>query len=270
VERSFSGFDQLVLDRPGCEVHAWVSSASGREPLIVLLHGAGIDHWTFEPQIHDLSARSPLALLDVRGHAESRPLRRPFSIGDCVDDVVQLLDRLHVERAVLLGQSMGGVIAQEILFRMPERVSALVAADCVCNTLPLSRLQSVLLTLSPGLLRLLPQRLLWASTVGLSSRPEVRGYLSATIRRLSKRELIEITAGTIRALHYEPEYHVPCPLLIVRGEHDRAGAIRHQAPTWAERDHADYVIIPEAGHLSNMDNPPAFNTRVLEFLRGVL
>jgi pimeloyl-ACP methyl ester carboxylesterase len=112
----------------------------------------------------------------------------------------------------------------------------------------------------------LPERWLWGSTAGLSKRPEVRRYVSATIRRLSKAELIEITVGTLRVLHYEPGYHVRCPVQIVRGENDRAGAIREHAPRWAERDRADYVIIPEAGHLSNMDNAPAFNRRVLEFL----
>jgi pimeloyl-ACP methyl ester carboxylesterase len=263
-------FKEIAIPRPGCVVHAWVSTESKSKPLLVLLHGAGLDHRTFDPQIGDLIELCRLALVDVRGHGESRPLRQPFSIDDAVDDVLRLLDHLEVERALLLGHSMGGNIAQEIAFRMPHRVSALVAADCVCNTLPLSPVQSVVLSVSPALLRALPERLLWGSTVGLTNRPEVRRYVSTTIRQLSKRELIDITVGTLRVLHSEAGYHVPRPLQIVRGEHDRAGAIRQHAPRWAERDHADHVVIPEAGHLANMDNPPAFNRRVMEFLQRVL
>ena len=261
--------EEQVLDRPGCPVHVWLSGPTSARPL-VLLHDAGIDHRTFNPQLEAFGRIYHLALMDVRGHGQSRPLSRPFSIDDAGDDVLALLDRLGGRPAALLGQSMGGNIAQEVVFREPARVSALIAADCACNTLPLPAYQRALLGVSPALLRLMPRRLLWSGTVAVSKRPDVRRYLSAAVRRLSKPEIIEIMAGTLRVLHAEAGYHVPCPLLIVRGEHDSAGAIRQQAPIWAARDGADYTVIPAAGHLSNMDNPAAFNERVLGFLERVL
>ena len=256
-----------MLERPGCAVHAWLAGPKRGLPL-VMLHGAGVDHRTFDPQLDSLGQRYRLAVPDLRGHGQSRPNTRPFSITEAVDDVLALLDHLGGP-VLLLGQSMGGNIAQEIVFHAPSRVLALVAVDCACNTLPPSAAQRALLAVSPALLRLLPQRLLWSSTETLSKRAGVRRYLSATVRRLSRAELLEITTATLRALHPEPGYHVPCPLLIVRGEHDRAGAIRQQAPVWARRDAAEYAIIPDAGHLSNMDNPRVFNQRVLEFLERV-
>jgi 3-oxoadipate enol-lactonase len=265
--RSISGFEELVLSRPGCAVHAWVTVDSGAKPLLVLLHGAGLDHRMFEPQTSDLQAICRIALIDVRGHGASRPLQRPFSIDDAVADVLQLMGQLDVQRAVLLGHSMSGVIAQELIFRMPDRVSALVSADSVCTTLPRSSAQNLMVRLFPGLLRLMPARLLRSGFVGLSKRPEVRHYISTSIRSLSKHELSEIMIATVRGFHPAPAYRLPCPLLIVRGEHEDGR--RRRLREWAARDTADYVIIPEAGHLSNMDNPRAFNKRVLEFLEHV-
>jgi pimeloyl-ACP methyl ester carboxylesterase len=256
--------DELVLERPGCAVHAWLAGSKSGLPL-VMLHGAGVDHRTFDPQLEELSRGYRLAVPDLRGHGRSRPNARPFSISEAVDDVLALLDHLGGP-VILLGQSMGGNIAQEIVFHAPSRVSALVALDCACNTLPLRAAQRALLAVSPVLLRLMPQQLLWRSTVTLSKRVDVRRYLSATVRQLSKAELFQITTATLRALHPEPGYRIRCPLLIVCGEHDTAGAIRQQAPVWARRDAAEYAVIPDAGHLSNMDNPLVFNRRVLDFL----
>ena len=257
--------DELVLERPGCAVHVWLTGPSSA-PLLVMLHGAGLDHHMFEPQVEAFSQRYRLALVDVRAHGKSRPIERPFSIADARDDVLALLDALVVEAATVLGQSMGGNIAQEVVFASPARVSTLVAVDCASNTLPLGRFNRALLAISPALLKMLPERMLWAGTVAVSKQPEVRRYLSATIRQHSKPHIVEITTATLGALHAGLDYRTPCPLLIVRGAHDNAGAIRQQAPRWAARDRAAYVEIPNAGHMSNMDNPVAFNRAVLAFL----
>jgi pimeloyl-ACP methyl ester carboxylesterase len=256
--------DELVLERPGCAMHVRLTGPSSA-PLLVMLHGAGLDHHMFEPQVDVFSQRYRLALVDVRAHGKSRPIERLFSIADARDDVLALLDALHIEAATVLGQSMGGNIAQEVVFAAPARVSALVAVDCACNTLPLGLFNRALLAISPALLKMLPERMLWAGTVAVSKQPEVRRYLSESIRRHSKAHIIEITTATLRALHAEPDYRTPCPLLILRGAHDNAGAIREQAPPWTARDRATYVEIPNAGHMSNMDNPAAFNRAVLAF-----
>ncbi|MBV9547598.1 MAG: alpha/beta hydrolase [Chloroflexi bacterium] len=261
------GFEELVLNRPGCAVHAWTSAGNGAKPLLVLVHGAGLDHAMFEPQIRDLQAVCRMAVLDMRGHGFSRPLTRPFSIEDAAADVLHLIDELCVQRAMLLGHSMGGVIAQDLIWRAPERVSALVSADSVCTTLPRSPAQNIMVRLFPVFMRVVPERLLWSQLIGLSKRPAVRQYISTSIRKLSRRELSETLMATVRGFHPDPRYRLPCPLLIVRGEHQDGRPRR--LPEWAARDNADYVIIPDAGHLSNMDNPRAFDKRVLEFVEHV-
>jgi pimeloyl-ACP methyl ester carboxylesterase len=235
-----------------------------------MLHGAGIGHRTFDPQLDDFGGAYRLTLMDVRGHGESRPLARRFSMDDAVDDVLALLDEFGGQPAVLLGQSMGGNIAQEVVFKKPGHVSALIAADCVCNTLPLPFVQRMSIAATPALLRLLPERYLRSSTVGLSKQPAVQHYLADSLGRLSRDEIIDFTIGTLRVLHPDPDYHVPCPLLIIHGEDDSAGTIRQQAPVWARRDGAVYKVVPTAGHLSNMDNPAVFNEAVLAFLNGAL
>ena len=67
-------------------------------------------------------------------------------------------------------------------------------------------------------------------------------------------------------MHYEPDYRITQPMLIIRGEHDQLGNIAKDAPKWAVRDNTALVVIPDAGHVSNQDNPTFFNRIVREFL----
>ncbi len=83
---------------------------------------------------------------------------------------------------------------------------------------------------------------------------------------LSQAEFISIMTGAAKCIHYEPNYHIDKPMLIVRGDQDKLGNIAKDAPVWAARDKAKLVIIPDAGHGSNQDNPAFFNTVMLEFL----
>ncbi|MCI0393621.1 MAG: alpha/beta fold hydrolase [Chloroflexi bacterium] len=80
-------------------------------------------------------------------------------------------------------------------------------------------------------------------------------------------EFTRVFLETVACLHYEPGYTIPHPLLITHGDHDRTGNIRKVAPRWAQRDpQSRYLLIPQAGHCANQDNPEFFNRVLLEFL----
>jgi len=71
----------------------------------------------------------------------------------------------------------------------------------------------------------------------------------------------------LAALHHEPGYQVTVPELLVHGSDDNLGNIRKVMREWRTRDpNSELVVIPEAGHAANMDNPEAFNTNVLDWL----
>src|SRR5919206_988804 len=125
--------ERRELVRPGATVAYWVSGPE-RAPVVVLLHGATLDHQAWQAQVDELARRYRVVVPDLRGHGEST-LDGAFRFDDAVDDVAALLD--EVDRGaplVLVGLSLGGNIAQEIVHRDPDRVDALVVADSTCNT----------------------------------------------------------------------------------------------------------------------------------------
>jgi pimeloyl-ACP methyl ester carboxylesterase len=238
---------------------------------VALTHGATIDHRTFEPQVAVLAQRYRVLTWDVRGHGLSQPLTSDFTLRQAADDLLAILDHQGYRKVTLVGQSMGGNIAQELLFLHPERVTALVILDSACNTLKLSKLEQWIMRMSPMLFRLYPYSLLkWQSIHSSSISPSIRKYLSKVVRAHSKASFVAILAATGSGLHYEPDYRITCPLLLARGEHDHLGNFKTAMPRWAKRDpQSRYVVVPNAGHASNQDNPEFVNKLLLEFLAEV-
>ncbi len=256
-----------ALEREGCRLRFWLCGPE-RGPRVVLTHGAGVDHREFDGQAAALAERYRVLSWDVRGHGQSRPAAAPFTIARAMDDLLAILDHLGWTAAALVGHSMGGNLAQEIVFHRPERVTAIAAIDCTCNTMRLPALQKVLLRMAPAILSLYPYgRLKRQAANASSSVPAVREYLYAAFSQLPKSELVSILNETTRCLHFEPGYRIEKPLLLMVGEADTTGNIRKIAPRWAAREpHCRFEIIPGAGHMANLDNPGVVNRLLLEFL----
>lgn len=254
--------------REGCALRYWLTEP--REgPQVVFTHGAGIDHREWEDTLALLAEEFRVLYWDVRGHGESRPAGSPFTLARATDDLLALLDHLGIEQAILVGHSMGGNIAQEVIFRAPRRVRAAVLLGCTRNTQQLSPQEKWQIRFGAPLLNLYPYDLLRHQSASVSAdRPEVRAYLYEAMGQMSKAAFTAVIIELLHGLHEEPGYQIPVPFLLLYGEHDRTGNIRRLAPAWARAEpNCEYAVIPHAGHAANMDNPQAFNQLLLDFLR---
>jgi 3-oxoadipate enol-lactonase len=108
---------------------AWERHGSG-EPLL-LIQGLGYARWGWEPVVEPLARSFDVLLFDNRGIGESDVPQGPYTAAEMAGDAVQVLDEAGVERAHVVGTSLGGVIAQELALAYPERVGKLVLA---CTT----------------------------------------------------------------------------------------------------------------------------------------
>jgi 3-oxoadipate enol-lactonase len=96
---------------------------------LLLLHGIGSNSRSFRHQLEGLSDTRSVIAWDAPGYGRSEDPVVPFSLADLADRAVELLDELKIEVAHVLGLSMGGVVAQLVYHRHPERVRALILAD---------------------------------------------------------------------------------------------------------------------------------------------
>lgn len=262
-----------TLDRAGSRLHYWLAGPAAA-PLVVLAHGMTLDHRMFEQQMPVLANTYRVLAWDMRGHGRSQPAGDTFTIDLLVADLLAILEHAGHHQAIMVGHSLGGIVAQELAFRQPERVAGLMAWGCSCITLPPARpLALATRGARPALqlLRLLPYwPLLRLSAERMAERPAVRAQAVALASRIPRALFLQILAALATSLHAEPGYRFTRPLLIAYGERDRYGNPRRAAHAWAARDRqAQVIAIPGAGHNANQDNPAAFNRALLAFLAAL-
>lgn len=259
-----------ILQRGETGIRYWLAGPGGA-PLVVLTHGATSDHTMFDDQVRTLSERYRLLTWDAPGHGLSQPLPSDFGMPRLVADLLALLDHVGAERAVLVGQSMGGNLAQEVVFSHPDRVAALVLIDCTDNFQKLTAVEKASLASAGPIFALYPFRTLKRQSADSSAeRPESRVRIAAMMDRVAgKQAFVEVLMRTTDVLHFEPEFRIPCPLLMLVGEEDKLGNIAKAMPRMARREEADLVVVPGAGHCSNMDEPEFVNGAILRFLDGL-
>lgn len=243
---------------------------------LVLLHAFPLDHGIWERQL-PLADHLRLIAPDLRGFGGSGA-GVPTSIAELADDVIALLDALHVEGpAVICGISMGGYVAQHVVARHPDRVTAAILVDTKLDAdtaearAGRADLAAKVGRLGQGILAeaMIP-RLLGASAEarGLPGRADAE----ALLRRLVLAQPVATIQAALAALGDRPDMtdamrRARPPMLLVVGQED---AITPPACLEAAEEvipDAKLLEIPHAGHLAPLEQPAIFNEAVLEFLR---
>ena len=114
----------------GVDLHYVVEGPPDR-PVVVLAHAIGMSNRMWDPQIASLAAAWRVIRLDLRGHGDSPVPRGPYELSELGADVLRVLDRLSVERASIVGLSLGAMVGLWLAGHAPERVERLVAACAV-------------------------------------------------------------------------------------------------------------------------------------------
>ena len=246
--------------------HYWVKGEG--EHCIVFTHGATMDHGLFKYQVEYFAQRYKVIAWDVPMHGLSRPYDS-FTLQKAASELIGILDAEKVEKAHLVGQSMGGYISQIVARDSPRRVMSLTAVDSSpMQPSYYSALDTWLLSITPPLLRLYPYGSLIktiAKQIAIQERSQA--YALETLKGYSKSELAEIMDTVYRGVvEYGQDSVLLVPVLIIYGESDRTGKVQTYNQQWAAREKRPLQVIANASHNSNMDNPDEFNLILDDFL----
>lgn len=251
--------------------------------MVLLLHAFPLDARMWEPQLAAVPAGWRFVAPDLRGFGRSSPdpvaatgtrgLMVP-SIDDYARDLLSLLDHLRVPAAVVCGLSMGGYVAFALHRLAPQRVSGLVLADTRPDAdSPQARAgrEQMQATLAQGgvhpVVEGMIPRLLGATT--RASRPAVVDG----VRRLAQAQSADAVGPAITRLMTRPDSTkelggLACPVLLVTGEEDEITGPEIARGMQARLPHAGLVLVGQAGHLSSLERPAAFNEALDRFLEG--
>lgn len=239
----------------------------GDGPPVVFVHGAIVDHTQWAPQLDALADEYTVVAYDVRGHGRTGGSgRESYSIDLFAADLAALIDALDLDRPAVCGLSMGGCIAMVFATRYPDRLSGLVLADTF-GPVPLTlgeRIQREALRLTIPFARLIGYERVEQAMVWLQRRMAGEGVAGdydriEAIRETGPSMSTAEFAKVIRALSSFDRTAVDLgaidvPTLALYGEHD-AGFVRRQTRSLASLiGHATLLVVPGAGHASNLDN----------------
>lgn len=113
----------------GIDLYYEVLSADQPGPPLIMLHGGAYTfHLSYDPLLPTLTAERTVIGVELQGHGHTADSDRPFSIRQCAEDVIALLDQLGLEQPDLMGYSLGGLVATDLAVLAPERVGRLVLA----------------------------------------------------------------------------------------------------------------------------------------------
>ncbi len=237
-------------------------------PVVVFLHGIGMNHRTFEPQLSALAEQYRVVLLDLPGHAQSKAAavgpRFSHRAADCA---VAVLDELGVEQAVFLGQSLGSLVVQHVVNRYPQRVQATVHLGGMPLHPGYSPLLALVLRPLLFLTRLLPAKTFYRSFAAHRAiHSETKRFMEQAIAENGKELVLELTKETLKDMTEGLPEPLPTPCLILIGQSE-VPFVRKSGEKWhGKRPGSELQIIPDAGHIANQDNAEVFNETLKGFL----
>ncbi len=237
---------------------------------VVLLHGFPFSRKMWRPQVEVLSQSCRLITPDLRGFGESTGA--PSSVEELADDLHALVESAGLPPFVLGGFSMGGYVAFRYVARHPDRLAGLMLLDTRAE--PDSpegrerRYAGIERIKKEGPTGFLEDFLkLVLAPESLDSRPAVVGE----VRRLMAATSTDTLIGGLQAMAQRPDSvpllgQITMPTLIAVGEADRA-----TPPEASQKMHemiagSELVVITDAGHVTNLEQPAQFNAAVLAFL----
>jgi 3-oxoadipate enol-lactonase len=238
-------------------------------PALVLSNSLGTTLEMWDPQADALASRFHLVRYDARGHGGSPVPPGPHSIDDLGTDVVRLLDRLGVERAFFCGLSLGGMVGMWLAANAPARIVRLVLC-CTAPYLGRETYDERAATVREHGMEPVADAVLarWFTPEFHAARPDVvarfRAMLTAT-----PPEGYAACCEAIAALDLRPRLvSISAPTLVVSGEVDPV-APPSSGESLAEgiRD-ARHVVVANAAHLGNVEQPDAFRRAILDHLTG--
>ncbi|MER7182325.1 alpha/beta fold hydrolase [Streptomyces hyaluromycini] len=254
---------------PAHEAHNNVVDRGTGDP-VLFLHGIGCNALTWEPQLQVLESSRRVIAIDARGHGGSPPAEGPMTLRDYADDVLAVMSDLGIERAPVVGLSMGGMVAMTMSLAAPERVSGLVLADTgahanadMAANMKMAGAAAVEYGMRANVEQMTP--MLFAAAALAENRPYIKEFQDQVAT--TDAHSFSVALGAIAELDLLDDLpRLDVPTLVLVGDEDQTLPSVFSEAIAAAVPGAELQVIDEAGHMSNLDQPEVFTDHLVRFL----
>lgn len=240
-------------------------------PVVMMSNSLMSDYSMWDSTVPALLNRYQLLRYDTRGHGQTTVTPGPYSIAQLADDAAGLMDALGIGSAHIMGLSMGGMIAQQLGARFPERVESLLLCDTASEMPPRSMWEERLAIARkegiPGLVESTIKR--WFTAPFIERAPQVIAKVRAMILGTPLDGYIHCASAVRDMAQTTMLLKIKAPTLVITGRQDPACTVDQSTVLHRMIDTSRMVVIEQAAHLSNIEQPEAFNREIREFLDTV-
>ena len=262
----------MLIKANGIQMNYELSSKK-RASVVILSHSLGCSLTMWDPQMDALEPQFQILRYDIRGHGRSEAPPGPYTPELLAKDAIALLDALEIDKVHWVGLSMGGMIGQAVALNYPDRLKSLALCDTT-GAIP------------PEAQPLWQDRIDAVHRKGIDSQmePTMERYFTPSFLKsnlpmlgaIRKQFLATPVEGylgcveAIRRLNYLDRLsEIKIPTLIMVGEDDPGTPVSASQAIHEKISNSKLVIIKSARHLPNVEQPNAFNTNLLTFLKSL-
>ncbi len=240
---------------------------------LVFIHAFPLSKAMWQPQVNALKDTYRVITIDLGGHGESDIVPWNDSLDGYAQAIIRLLDHLEITQAVFVGLSMGGYTLFSIYRHYSDRVKAMVLAGTRAQADTeegkAGRHSMAEVAFSDGasaIAEMMLPKLLAPST--MAHHPEIVEQVRQMILHTSTAGIVvDLVAMAARPDSTDLLPTITCPTLVIVGEDDQATPLAESQYIAQRIPGSTFVSIPQAGHLSNVEQPAAFNQALNSFLK---
>ncbi|EAX48897.1 alpha/beta hydrolase fold [Thermosinus carboxydivorans Nor1] len=240
----------------------------GQGPALVFIHGLGENASSWKRQIEFFSKSFRTIVVDLRGHGRSDDGAEFITMDILAKDVLALLDQLGIEKAHFVGHSMGGLINQEIAAHNLHRMLTMTLSDAAgyypppLGTTGLEERLKRIDTLS--------MEEVAEAITNSACRPEAPEWLKVEVRQMfaanRKQPYRQATISTLKADYRQYHARMKVPTLLLVGQFDKTTPLSYAQFLNEAIIGSKLQIIPDAAHMTKVENPAVYNRALAEFL----
>lgn len=202
-----------ILLKGDCPLHYYTSEWKEDGITLVLVHGIAVDHHSYDQLIECLPEdRYNILSMDMRAHGKSQPNDKKLTKELLLEDILDVLEKAGVQKAIFVGQGLGGSLVQDLLFQHPGMVQALAILGAACSFGRISMAERITYGIMSTVISTYRfEKLRQNVSFSNSARVEGREYTHRCITRMEKKDLVTLLKMSTRMTHYEKDYRSEVP-----------------------------------------------------------